>query len=101
MAWLAWCASSRWSLGATPCFFWLNGKCNFQPESIGKAGMTETYAAPKLNIQQREESLRQKAPGSVSRHERALKSLAGGVSTGLRRSAKPFPLYFSRGSGPY
>lgn len=60
-----------------------------------------TYAAQKINVHQREESLRRKAPGSVSRHERALKSLAGGVSSGLRRSAKPFPLYFSHGSGPY
>jgi glutamate-1-semialdehyde 2,1-aminomutase len=63
--------------------------------------MTETHAVPDLRIPQREESLRRKSPGSVARFERALQSLAGGVSSGLRRSAKPFPLYFRRGSGPY
>jgi glutamate-1-semialdehyde 2,1-aminomutase len=31
---------------------------------------------------------------------RASRSLAGGVSSGLRRTARPYPLYFAMGSGP-
>jgi glutamate-1-semialdehyde 2,1-aminomutase len=46
-----------------------------------------------------EESVRAKTPGSLKRYERAQGSLAGGVSTALRRSAKPYPLYFDRGVG--
>ncbi|HEV2274828.1 MAG TPA: aspartate aminotransferase family protein [Acidobacteriaceae bacterium] len=60
-----------------------------------------TLLLPDLNLSLREESLRRKAAGSLSRFDRARRSLAGGVSTGLRRSAKPFPLYFRGGSGPY
>jgi glutamate-1-semialdehyde 2,1-aminomutase len=47
----------------------------------------------------REESVRKKTAGSRERFERAQLSLAGGVSTALRRSAKPHPLYFERGEG--
>lgn len=47
----------------------------------------------------REESIRAKTAGSFSRWNRASSSLAGGVSSGLRRSAKPYPLYFVNGSG--
>lgn len=54
-----------------------------------------------FRLQQREESLRRKMPGSVERWKRAQQSLAGGVSSGLRRTARPFPLYFSHGCGPY
>jgi glutamate-1-semialdehyde 2,1-aminomutase len=35
----------------------------------------------------------------LRRFERAQQSLAGGVSSGLRRSARPYPLYFASGSG--
>ena len=49
--------------------------------------------------QAREESVRAKTPGSLKRYERAQSALAGGVSTALRRSAKPYPLYFDRGAG--
>lgn len=38
-------------------------------------------------------------PNSAAAWERAKKSLVGGVSTALRASAKPHPLYFSHGSG--
>lgn len=38
-------------------------------------------------------------PGSASRWERARRSLGGGVSTGLRASMPPHPLYFDRGAG--
>ena len=47
----------------------------------------------------REESIRSKTPGSLERCQRASRSLAGGVSSGLRRSVRPYPLYFSRGQG--
>ena len=44
--------------------------------------------------------MRAKTSGSERLYKRALSSLAGGVSTGLRRScARPYPLYFDRGSG--
>lgn len=47
----------------------------------------------------RERTVRDKTKGSFQRFERAQKSLAGGVSSGLRRSVRPYPLYFSYGSG--
>ena len=58
--------------------------------------MNSILSSPRL---QHESNLRQKCPGSISRYERACRSLAGGVSSGLRRAAKPFPLYFAGGSG--
>lgn len=48
----------------------------------------------------REESIRRKTAGSFSRWRRASASLAGGVSSGLRRSAHPYPLFFTQGIGP-
>jgi glutamate-1-semialdehyde 2,1-aminomutase len=47
----------------------------------------------------RENRVRDKAAGSLSRYRRAVQTLAGGVSSGLRRSARPFPLYFAGGAG--
>lgn len=47
----------------------------------------------------REANVREKCAGSLERLTRARQSLAGGVSSGLRRSARPFPLYFDHGSG--
>lgn len=52
-----------------------------------------------FNAAHREESVIQKTKGSRERYARAQKSLAGGVSSGLRRSARPYPLYFSEGKG--
>jgi glutamate-1-semialdehyde 2,1-aminomutase len=46
-----------------------------------------------------EQSIRNKTKGSWDRYVRAQKSLAGGVSSSLRRSARPYPLYFSQGKG--
>jgi glutamate-1-semialdehyde 2,1-aminomutase len=46
-----------------------------------------------------ERNVRAKTPGSLARYERAQKSLAGGVSSGLRRAARPYPLYFDSGRG--
>jgi glutamate-1-semialdehyde 2,1-aminomutase len=58
---------------------------------------TQAYAG--FRAAERERSIRGKTPGSLARYERASRSLAGGVSTGLRRSAKPYPLFFERGRG--
>lgn len=65
--------------------------------------MTEASTTPSqhFRVQERVESLRKKAAGSIAKLERARRSLAGGVSSGLRRSAQPFPLYFDHGTGPY
>jgi glutamate-1-semialdehyde 2,1-aminomutase len=52
-----------------------------------------------LNSERREESVRKKTQQSLKRFQRAQKSLAGGVSSGLRRNARPYPLYFERGVG--
>jgi len=48
---------------------------------------------------ERQRSIRNKTPGSLARFERSSRSLAGGVSTGVRRSARPYPLFFERGEG--
>jgi glutamate-1-semialdehyde 2,1-aminomutase len=52
-----------------------------------------------FNPEQREQNIRNKTRGSWERFVRAQKSLAGGVSSGLRRSARPYPLYYSWGQG--
>lgn len=59
------------------------------------ASDNSTSFAPAL----REASVRRKTPGSLERFQRASRSLSGGVSSGLRRSARPYPLYFSFGEG--
>jgi len=46
-----------------------------------------------------ETEVRRKTPGSWLRYQRARRTLAGGVSSGLRRNARPYPLYFERGAG--
>jgi glutamate-1-semialdehyde 2,1-aminomutase len=60
------------------------------------ASKPERYFA----AEQREASLLSKTEGSKTRWQRACRSLAGGVSSGLRRTARPHPLYFESGSGP-
>jgi glutamate-1-semialdehyde 2,1-aminomutase len=52
-----------------------------------------------FNAQERERSLRLKTPGSCERFLRAQKTLAGGVASGIRRQARPYPLYFAHGHG--
>lgn len=49
----------------------------------------------------REASIRAKTPCSLAAYERSQKSLAGGVSTALRRSAKPYPMFYSHGEGAW
>jgi len=43
--------------------------------------------------------VRKKTPGSWQRYQRSCRTLAGGVSSGMRRAAKPYPLFFDRGAG--
>ena len=52
-----------------------------------------------FNSAVREQKVREKTLGSQERYARAQKSLAGGVSSGLRRSARPYPLYYTSGKG--
>lgn len=47
----------------------------------------------------RERSIQNKTQGSYHRFVRAQKSLAGGVSSSLRKASRPYPLYFSHGCG--
>src|SRR4051794_11309196 len=50
-------------------------------------------------VADREQSVRVKTPGSLARYQRASRTLAGGVSSGLRRSARPYPMFFDKGKG--
>lgn len=52
-------------------------------------------------VKRREQSIRNKTQGSLRRYERAQRSLAGGVSSGMRRSARPYPLYYASGHGSH
>ena len=56
-------------------------------------------ASKSFNSAVREQKIREKTQGSQERYARAQKSLAGGVSSGLRRSARPYPLYYTSGKG--
>jgi glutamate-1-semialdehyde 2,1-aminomutase len=47
----------------------------------------------------RAESIRRKTPRSWERFQRARRTLAGGVSSSLRRNARPYPLSFDHGRG--
>lgn len=48
---------------------------------------------------ERDGRVRSKTSGSFARYQRASRALAGGVSSGLRRNAEPYPLYFAQGCG--
>ena len=61
--------------------------------------MSETVIPAGFAPATREASIRRKAAGSFARWQRSLGSLAGGVSSGLRRTARPFPLFFHHGQG--
>jgi glutamate-1-semialdehyde 2,1-aminomutase len=58
-----------------------------------------TYVNDSFCAKEREERVREKTGGSYERFLRAQHTLAGGVSSGLRRNARPYPLYFRRGQG--
>jgi glutamate-1-semialdehyde 2,1-aminomutase len=46
-----------------------------------------------------EKSVREKTSGSWDRYQKSCLTLAGGVSSSLRRATKPYPLFFDHGSG--
>ena len=46
-----------------------------------------------------EKQVRLKTPGSLERYQRSSRTLAGGVSSGMRRATKPYPLFFDHGAG--
>jgi glutamate-1-semialdehyde 2,1-aminomutase len=60
-------------------------------------------AAPPTSFRSRtaecEARIMEKTRGSRERFERSKRTLAGGVSSSLRRSARPYPLFFSHGQG--
>jgi len=54
---------------------------------------------PAFAAARREASVLTKTAGSKKRWSRACRTLAGGVSSGLRRHQRPYPLYFDHGDG--
>ena len=52
-----------------------------------------------FQLVRREASIRLKTAGSLKRFRRSARSLAGGVSSGLRRNVRPYPLFFEKGQG--
>jgi glutamate-1-semialdehyde 2,1-aminomutase len=54
---------------------------------------------PLFQAELHEQSVREKTSGSWQRHQRSCRTLAGGVSSGMRRAAKPYPLFFDHGAG--
>src|SRR5690242_2902861 len=57
------------------------------------------HSSQPFAAQSREARILRKTRGSYERFQRAAASLSGGVSSGLRRQARPYPLYFSAGRG--
>ena len=57
-----------------------------------------TGTRTRFQAAEHENQVREKTRGSWERYQRARRTLAGGVSSGLRRNARPYPLYFERGS---
>jgi glutamate-1-semialdehyde 2,1-aminomutase len=62
-------------------------------------GGTSAAPAPHFHAPEREQSVRAKTAGSLARFERSRRSLAGGVSSGIRRASRPYPLFFEFGHG--
>ncbi len=67
----------------------------FELSTLNDATLTQSQFRADLH----EGEVRKKTSGSWQRYERAKRTLAGGVSSGLRRTARPYPLYFERGQG--
>jgi glutamate-1-semialdehyde 2,1-aminomutase len=61
--------------------------------------LKETPAAAGFDTAAYEEKIRRKTRGSLDRHQRSRRTLAGGVSSSMRRSARPYPLFFDHGAG--
>ncbi len=54
-----------------------------------------------FRAREREASLRAKTRGSLERYRESCKVMAGGVSSHVRRKARPYPLFFRSGSGAW
>ncbi len=74
---------------------------NMQSSYSNAALATSTNDRNIFRAAEREASVRRKTPGSLERYQRSCASLAGGVSTSLRRSARPYPLFIESGRGAY
>ena len=70
-------------------------------QSDGQLGDLHKETEDPFRAAQREAAIRTKTKGSALRYQRAVDSLAGGVSSGLRRSARPYPLYYQSGQGSH
>lgn len=71
----------------------------FNRKSTRKMNSIKPASIFGFNSHGRETSVRQKTAGSEKRWLRARKTLCGGVSSGLRRTARPYPLFFQSGIG--
>lgn len=60
---------------------------------------TRVAAGGTLERSLRELSVRKKTPRSAEYYARAVRSLPGGVSSSVRRGARPYPLFFESGKG--
>ena len=60
---------------------------------------TETSSEGTFHAAEHEQNVRAKTAGSLARFERSSRSLAGGVLSGIRRVARPYPLFFESGHG--
>ena len=60
--------------------------------------MSSTCVLPVLDCEVR---VRARTAGSLKRFERARRTLAGGVSSGMRGHARPYPLFYRDGHGAY
>jgi glutamate-1-semialdehyde 2,1-aminomutase len=62
---------------------------------LKEAPLASTRFQPHIH----DENVRAKTGGSWRRYQRSSRTLAGGVSSGMRRAARPYPLFFERGEG--
>ena len=58
-----------------------------------------TPASTPFQAEFHEERIRNKTSGSLQRYQRSRRTLAGGVSSGMRRAVKPYPLFYDHGAG--
>src|SRR5208283_1644624 len=79
------------------------GRGNSRAEKVSSSHGSDSSAKyskmPQFQAEVHEKNVREKTSGSLQRHQRSSRTLAGGVSSGMRRAAKPYPLFFDRGAG--
>ena len=73
---------------------------NSSSNSQQTARVTASDVRNPFRAAEREASVRSRTKASAERYARACAALAGGVSSGLRRSARPYPMYYESGHGP-